>query len=173
MPIRSSRNRNSVPALNSAQQQFLSTLKWLVLVILAVTGSITWKLISNDSLRDGSASYMLDLPRELCGTVVGTGAALLQSKGSNVTLTEQSTTTTTVATDSTLSRDISSCEMEYRRVTANRTKGLTDVDFEHSRALIGSRYRLANLAKKLQARQNPVNAVFCGGSITIGHGVLE
>jgi hypothetical protein len=64
------------------------------------------------------------------------------------------------------------CEAEYQRVTRDRTKGLTKDDLERSRAHVGNRYRLAVLSQKLQQQVEPVTAVVCGGSISIGHGVV-
>lgn len=162
--------RNRPPLTNSIQQQFLATLKWGFLLSVVATGFIMWKLVANASLGDVSGSSMLDLPRDLCGTVVRTNA-------SGVALNDAPSVqsipllTSAPASGSTLSP--SRCDKEYHRVMANTTKGLSEVDFEHSRALIGNRRRLAILAEKLQAQQQPVNAIFCGGSITIGHGVHE
>lgn len=65
------------------------------------------------------------------------------------------------------------CTAEYQRVMVNQgaTPGLTQEDFRRSRAWVGNEQRLANIARKLQNRSKPVNAVVCGGSISIGHGV--
>lgn len=60
------------------------------------------------------------------------------------------------------------CQDEYERVTSNFT--LTKTDLQNSRALLGNRHRLAALSKKLKSNR-PVNAVVCGGSITMAHGV--
>ena len=72
------------------------------------------------------------------------------------------------------------CQDEYNRATLGRTPGLTMDDLERSRALIGNRYRLAQVAQKLQQPHqeqqqpspDPVTVVVCGGSITLGHGVV-
>ena len=159
----------------TVQQQFLSTLKWLILVILVVTGSITWKLVANDATRMNGASALLDLPRELCGTVVGSGGPAEITKEPSTHEAEASIRPPTASPQtntlgSTLSQT-SACEQEYQRVTATRTQGITKIDLENSRALMGNRHRLAVLAKKLQSKEKPINAIFCGGSITIGHGV--
>jgi hypothetical protein len=142
MPRRSAQSTSSNN--NSIQNQLLSTLKWLLLVLFIVTGSITWKLVITNNNDYGR---LLDLPPNFCP---------------NTTATQQ--------LGSTLS---SPCQVEYQRVTANRTQGLTEVDLEQSRAFLGNRHRLALLAHTLQTRKKPVDAVFCGGSITLGHGVRE
>jgi len=69
-----------------------------------------------------------------------------------------------------LTTNATTCEQEYRRVTASRTPGLTVEDLEHSRAYMGNRYRLGLFTEKLKARKK-VNVIVCGGSITLGHGI--
>jgi len=68
-------------------------------------------------------------------------------------------------------KDDDLCMDEYRRVTADRTTGLTADDLERSRAVTGNRQRLAGLATRLIQQRKPVHIVVCGGSISIGHGV--
>ena len=136
-----------------------STLKLLSLVIFVVTGSLFWQLVSlsgngNDTLTSPS---QLDAPRELC------------KKEEPV---KKEAIAATVRPAQTQEPIANSCQAEYERSTSNTTRGLTLDDLEQSRALIGNRHRLAFLSAKLQDRQEPVNAIVCGGSITIGHGVV-
>lgn len=123
-------------AHNKKRPSAASTVKWMVLVVVAVTGSITWKLmvvLVGDS-SSNSNNHLMDLPRgELCGAT-----------------------------------SITKCQEEYFRVTSNFT--LTKTDLQNSRALLGNRHRLAALSKKLKSNR-PINAVVCGGSITMAHGV--
>ena len=92
--------------------------------------------------------------------------------------------TSSIATSTT---DNDSCRKEYERITADRLPGLTKEDLLRSITYSGNRHRLAILANKLgmmnMNRRNhnekavtvtttqPVRAIVCGGSITLGHGV--
>jgi hypothetical protein len=78
--------------------------------------------------------------------------------------------------------EYAACEAEYQRVTKSRVPGLTRDDFERSIAHVGNRHLLAQFGQKLQAstilgtasgsNNNGTTVVVCGGSITLGHGVL-
>jgi hypothetical protein len=131
----------------SYAQQFFFTLRWLSALVFLLTGGLTWQLMLQS--KSPSRDAWLDLPgRPVCAT----------------------TATSTADTSSSTRSDL--CEAEYQRVARDRTPGLTKDDLERSRALMGNRHRLAGLARKLQQRIEPVTAVICGGSISIGHGVV-
>mmetsp|Transcript_14631 Transcript_14631/g.35262 ORF Transcript_14631/g.35262 Transcript_14631/m.35262 type:complete len:537 (+) Transcript_14631:53-1663(+) len=65
----------------------------------------------------------------------------------------------------------SSCQVEYERITAKQTPGLTNQDLRRSQAHEGNQYRLAQTMTALSSRERPVVAVVAGGSISLGHGV--
>eukprot|EP00970_Alexandrium_tamarense_P001662 scaffold202_cov202-Alexandrium_tamarense.AAC.3 len=77
------------------------------------------------------------------------------------------------AADATLSIQINNnpCQLEYDRISAKQTPGLTKHDFLRSRAWLGNQYRLTQLMKSLSSRTRPVVGVVAGGSISLGHGV--
>ena len=150
---------------STSSQQVVATLKLLSLVIFFVTGSVTWQLSGTTSTNQvARQASLLDIPQELCEGV-----------SRHIRHAEAQETANPPTPAPTLGRELpatSSCQLEYQRVTSNRTKGITEQDLEQSRALIGNRYRLSQLSAKLQRREERVNAVVCGGSITIGHGVV-
>lgn len=126
----------------------MATLRWFTVVIFLVTFFIIW----DSSIwhpEDGQNTRLLDLPRKVRQDLSAIVDAGIDQGG---TMVDQ-------------------CRAEYQRVTFNRTRGLTLDDLERSRALIGNRHRLANLARTLQQRNKPITGVVCGGSITLGHGV--
>ena len=55
----------------------------------------------------------------------------------------------------------------------NTTIGITKTDYRRSRAWIGNELRLAKFMTKLSSRKMGVNVVVCGGSITMGHGLIS
>jgi len=80
------------------------------------------------------------------------------------------------------------CWTNYQKATSDRLAGITDEDVLRSKTYFGNRYRLAVLANALgmdRAGSNsnnnnntvvgfakkPIQAVVCGGSISLGHGV--
>ena len=150
---------------STSSQQVVATLKLLSLVIFAVTGSVTWQLTSTTSTGQvARQASLLDIPYELCG---GVSRHIHREEAP-----EKANPPTLAPTPEQELPALTSCQQEYQRVTSNRTQGITEQDLEQSRALIGNRHRLAQLSAKLQRREEPVNAVVCGGSITIGHGVV-
>ncbi|CAB9500066.1 expressed unknown protein [Seminavis robusta] len=65
------------------------------------------------------------------------------------------------------------CDVEYKRVTADRTQGLTKEDLKRSWTNTGNRQRLAQLGETLNAmkrKPRPIKGVVSGGSISLGHG---
>lgn len=62
------------------------------------------------------------------------------------------------------------CQAEYDRVNVDRTPGLSTESIQRSRAWIGNRQRLDNLARNLTSGSD-VHVVTFGGSVTLGHGV--
>lgn len=113
-----------------------------------------------------------------------TSPATLLSSTSNKQQQNGPAVTSSIATSTT---DNDSCRKEYERITADRLPGLTKEDLLRSITYSGNRHRLAILANKLgmmnMNRRNhnekavtvtttqPVRAIVCGGSITLGHGV--
>lgn len=64
----------------------------------------------------------------------------------------------------------STCDIEYDRIAAARTPGMTAEDLQRATyAWTGNRYNLAQVAEQLYKR--PVVGIAMGGSITMGHGV--
>lgn len=151
----STMHKHSCPTMTrqppTSSQQVANTLQLLSLIIFFVTGSVTWHLSASGSNNIARQATLIDIPQELCQ-----GRSVQEQESGQQTLAPVR----------------SKCLQEYQRVTANRTQGITLQDLEQSRALIGNRHRLALLATKLQERKDAVNAVVCGGSITIGHGVV-
>ncbi|CAB9531008.1 expressed unknown protein [Seminavis robusta] len=154
MPRRSTGSSSTKPTgstKNSSRgfgNPLFATLKGLAVLLMLLSACITWKLISSEQQHTNNGGSMI--PRELCST----------------------TTTTTTGSMSKLGSGDDMCQKEYQRVTSNRTKGITRDDLERSRALVGNRYRLAMLAKTLKERKRPITGVVCGGSISLGHGVV-
>ena len=66
-----------------------------------------------------------------------------------------------------------SCELEYNRISSNRTYGITRQDLLHSRAHTGNPYRLQKAIHTLSQRRRPFVAVVAGGSISLGHGTFK
>ena len=127
----------------SAQQLFL-TFRWLSGLGFLVTGCVTILLVWSESQKPSNLWGDVPPPAEPCAQVASSASAASNDR----------------------------CLAEYTRVTKDRTPGLTKDDLERSRALVGNRHRLALLAHKLEQRQQPVTAVVCGGSISLGHGVV-
>jgi len=66
------------------------------------------------------------------------------------------------------------CQLEYDRVNRRRTKGLSDESITRSRAWVGNRQRLNNLAGRLASpNAGGIDVIAFGGSITLGHGVAR
>ena len=155
--------RPRTPTSTSREASWLLTnLKWISLMVFLVSGSLMWQQIMGiDIARQSHA--LLDLPQEVRDAIISNPRGLRHAKGSE---------NTTAAVAVAVAAVPDACQEEYDRATASRTPGLTIDDLERSRALVGNRHRLANLAKTLGARDKPVTAVVCGGSITLGHGVV-
>jgi hypothetical protein len=152
-----------VRSKNGISQQLVGTLRWFVLVVVLVIGRILWLQLSvtqydSSSLRNvrSSAESCMDLPSRPAAASVNTSTA---------TSLERTVSTSRPPVEH------DACMVEYQRVTAQRTRGLTAEDLERSRALMGNRYRLAQVARSLQHRQRPITVAVCGGSISLGHGV--
>ena len=67
----------------------------------------------------------------------------------------------------------SPCQLEYDRITSNRTLGLTEQDLLRSRAWMGNQYRVNLAIDTLNQRRRPMLAVVAGGSISLGHGTYN
>ena len=67
----------------------------------------------------------------------------------------------------------SPCELEYSRLSNNRTYGITRQDLLRSQAHTGNPYRLQKAIRTLSQLQRPFVAVVAGGSISLGHGTYK
>ena len=72
------------------------------------------------------------------------------------------------------------CQLEYERVNRHQTKGLSEESIARSRAWLGNRQRLDQLAGRLASPSsngieviNGIDVITFGGSITLGHGVAR
>ncbi len=95
----------------------------------------------------------------------GEGIPLLR----HTTIPKSSLPPVTIRHEENYRGSIDPCMEEYKRLVSDRTPGLTTEDMLRSRTYIGNRHRLATLASKFEVA--PINAVVCGGSISLGHGV--
>ena len=141
-------------------------LKWISLIVFMVSGSVMWQQMSGthhadhhnpDDNHNHPHHEMMNLPPEL--------------QREYLSDTTSSSTTTTMLRQNPII-PVDTCQEEYDRATADRTPGLTMDDLERARALVGNRHRLANVAETLRVGEKPITAVVCGGSITLGHGVV-
>ena len=141
-------------------------LKWISLIVFLVSGSVLWQQMNNNGIHHHNNPddhhhhphhEWMNLP--LDNSMPRRDDFMLRQNNNN------NNSNNAIATDDT-------CQAEYDRATVDRTPGLTLDDLERSRALVGNRHRLATLAETLRAGDKPLLAVVCGGSITLGHGVV-
>ena len=57
--------------------------------------------------------------------------------------------------------------------TTTTTRLLSKQDYKRSRVWLGDEQRILKFVNKLKIRQEGVNVIVCGGSITMGHGIVE
>lgn len=83
-----------------------------------------------------------------------------------------STTNSTTTTLSLYESKLLQCNHEYQFIKQYQTlNGLSNVDYQRSRAYYGNPIKLYHLIQKLKTGHHASNVIVCGGSITLGHGI--
>lgn len=151
-PLRKRGNGN-----NSSKNIILFILRWLALILVVTSVTIVWKLATH---HDDDQALFFNKGVDLIGVPSSRewrseAAAYFSNEKRTASIDDK-------------------CQNAYEYATRQYprwTPGWTVDDMERSRALVGNRHRLALLAEKLTASEQPILGVVCGGSISLGHGV--